>query len=252
MNKSFNLQLILFALALSACAPKNESGTDVRAAADAGQLDVHRAKATVKVALDGLAKGGQPGTISLGGQLSHGGRVDPKIHVEFFTGHGTNGSTPELAKDRLQLSETTVAEKSSGQSQISGEFLNLGCDESELHASGMSRFQMDQTQQLQLIRVNTVYVCGNQNYKGSMIFVDAETLVVESGSIHISGTVTSSLSFNVRKLVLEGDSEIVSKAEDSGLTVIGGPSLALSAAEVEGDGSLTLRALGSNALGNEK
>ncbi len=266
--KTLSLKLTLLGLfsSVMACSPSKSDG---QKALEHAQQSVERAQkemdTTVKeaqntadtaadAAHDATGSGGQPGSISLSGALVQSAtQLDARVSLSSTSGLSWRGVRPQTASTAISLkSEVSVSARTAVEKLASDEhFVNMGCDASvtqgiDQHLTLLESNPLEQQSSVRQIKAHTVFLCDASQLKNAMIFIEAQTLIVHSFALTLSGSVDHMISLNAAELVLENENSIQAIAVDGPSTLLAGPSMAISAGRLSGGGTLKLEAQGSN------
>ena len=225
----------LACLVLGACAPKAESE---KTKARIDEI-VAGSKVDVQKIMDATSSGGQPGEVSLSGAFTFSGVFDPRVSLESSTGAGKNGQRPASSNTAVVLHDSVPT--TAGFEALSNDttFINLGCD--DISSEGLTKADGDLSKPVAMLRAHTIYICGPQRFTSSMVFIDASKIVLRNVSFTSVGTVGNMFTANAEIVTLEGQNQIATLGTS---TYIAGPSLTLSAARIEGSGTLSIKAQG--------
>ena len=227
-------------------ADKAETDT-TKAAEDA----VRTGEEITKSAQDATSCGGQPGSISLSGALVNDeSTLDPRVTVDLLAGKGWRGQRPEVNAGVLQLKAKTAPATTQEIEKLKDDntFVNLGCDSSAY--DGVKELQERQIETPSsppaVIRAKVVLICDGGQIKSNITFITAETVVIADLRYEMTGFLDSIFSVETTKLVIKGDNRIISKSTNGVVTLMQGPSVSISAAEISGNGKIAISAEGSS------
>jgi hypothetical protein len=211
--------------------------------------------------LDHISSGGQPGKVTLEGALvSDNTNTDPRIVVNVQTGKGWRGQRAELSASTIQLQQKVSGycyqEELVRLLQARETFVNLGCDLTDRNDLAGLEEKKIEAFSTPFIRAKIVFLCdGSQIEKNIMTFICADTVVFGSLQLEMtgSGDKLANLRIYSNKLVVDGDSVILSKGKDGPYAIYQrGPSVLISAIALSGNGKIKIDFSGANYAAEEK
>jgi hypothetical protein len=260
----FKTSLIILSVACLAACSSSESDSHKKAVEDL-KKDTNRISEAIKksneISLDHISSGGQPGKVILEGALvSDNTNTDPRIVVNVQTGKGWRGQRAELSASTIQLkqkvSDYCYHQKFAPFIKARETFVNLGCDLTDRNDLAGLEEKKIEAFSTPYINAEIVLLCdGSQIEKNVTTFICADTVVFGSLKLEMtgSGDKLANLSIYSNKLVVDGDSVILSKGKDGPYTIYQRePSVLISAIALSGNGKIKIDFSGANYAAEEK
>ncbi|MCB0361258.1 MAG: hypothetical protein KDD35_00965 [Bdellovibrionales bacterium] len=207
----------------------------------------------IKNTLTFISPGGQPGQVILSGALVRSENdLDPRIEAEVMGGKSWEGFRSQVDHQVMQFKSSISNSEKEDLKNLKGEgtFVNLGCISSDyeetrgLHTKEVSEEALPV---LRVLKAQVVLIC-DLDFKVGWTWISGDRVILDGVRFERIGEPKDSVTVLANKLILRGDSFILAKAVDGPSTLISGPSIAISADQLSGEGKLFIKSEGSSYL----
>lgn len=210
-------------------------------------------------ALDTLASGGQPGSVTLTGSLVEQSlTLSPKVSVLLEPGVGWRGTAPELDSKKLTLkADLDPAQlKSLDELKADSTYVNFGCDLGDSdEVKGLTEQKIAQTPDskgILEVKAQKIFIC--EDGFNSVISKNAVTvgtlasrsLYLVDAKVEMIGPVGNLISITTERLSLAGVNTFKYSAPNGETTLLPGPSFYLTAIAMDGDGKISILSTGAS------
>lgn len=215
---------------------------------------------TLKIINDG----GQPGSISLNGAVTHEGKPDERLSITQSGGLNRAGSATAVTKQDLLLVNTLSSEKLEELNTFITKlrenektFINIGCQTSELDTDALAGFteitpKIADEDQIIRLTAHRIYMCGKVAYERLSYSITASEILLKDLDLKYIKDV-GSLTLNASALVIKGENRIQTLGKDGPMTILPASSIQInSIAGIFGDGTLSLESKGANNIAEQQ